>query len=90
MTKLSEYLTTAAAADFLGVSQNTIRSWAESGKVPARRNPVNGYRLFRREDLKAFLVGIEAQGAPKEQHQLENGVLQEKKMNMKMRGKSQP
>lgn len=55
MTKLSEYVKTAEAAEILGVAQNTIRKWAEAGKIPMRRNPVNGYRLFRRRDLKAFL-----------------------------------
>jgi excisionase family DNA binding protein len=55
MTKLSDYVKTAEAAGMLGVSQNTLRAWAEAGKIPVRRNPANGYRLFRRQDLKAFL-----------------------------------
>lgn len=58
MTKLSEYVTTAAAAKILGVSLNTIRAWAEDGKIPVRRNPANGYRLFRREDLDKFLESV--------------------------------
>lgn len=60
MTKLSEYVTTAAAAKILGVSQNTLRTWAEDGKIPVCRNPANGYRLFRPQDLEAFLKEIEA------------------------------
>ncbi len=55
MTKLSEYLKTAEAAEMLGVAQNTLRKWAERGLIPMHRNPANGYRLFRREDLEAFL-----------------------------------
>lgn len=55
MEKLSEYVTTAFAADILGVSQNTLRSWAAAGKIPMHRNPANGYRLFRRGDLDRFL-----------------------------------
>jgi excisionase family DNA binding protein len=47
ITKLSEYLKTTEAADFLGVSQNTLRTWARDGKIPMQRNPANGYRLFR-------------------------------------------
>ncbi len=58
MTKLSEYVKTAEAAEILGVSQNTLRTWAEAGKIPMRRNPVNGYRLFRRSDLEKFLNDI--------------------------------
>ena len=56
---LAEYVLTAEAAKILGVSQNTLRSWAEAGKVPMYRNPANGYRLFRRADLENFLHDIE-------------------------------
>ena len=55
MQKLSEYVKTAEAAEILGVSQNTLRSWAEDGRIPMHRNPANGYRLFRRADLHRFL-----------------------------------
>ena len=54
-TKLSEYVKTAEAAVILGVAQNTLRAWAEEGKIPMHRNPANGYRLFRRDDLENFL-----------------------------------
>ena len=56
MEKLSEYVLTKEAAEFLGVSQNTLRTWAEDGRIPMHRNPANGYRLFRREDLEHFLA----------------------------------
>lgn len=55
MTKLSEYVKTAEAAEILGVAQNTLRKWAERGDIPMHRNPANGYRLFKRSDLDAFL-----------------------------------
>ena len=55
MQKLSEYVKVAEAAEILGVSQNTLRTWAEDGRVPMFRNPANGYRMFRRDDLEAFL-----------------------------------
>ena len=58
MEKLSEYVKIAEAALILGVSQNTLRAWAASGKVPVTRNPVNGYRLFRRPDLEQLLQEI--------------------------------
>jgi excisionase family DNA binding protein len=53
--KLTEYLHTAAAAEYLGVAQNTIRKWAARGDIPMHRNPVNGYRLFKRSDLEKLL-----------------------------------
>ena len=58
MTKLSEYVKVAEAAEILGVSQGTVRSWAEAGKIPMHKNPANGYRLFRRSDLQKFLKTV--------------------------------
>ena len=58
MTQLSEYVKTAEAAGILEVSQNTLRAWAEAGKVPVRRNPANRYRLFLRRDLERFLAQV--------------------------------
>ncbi len=59
MQNLSEYLKTADAAKLLGVSQNTLRTWAKRGKIPVHRNPANGYRLFKRQDLVAFLESVQ-------------------------------
>ena len=55
MEKLTDYVKTAEAAEILGVSQTTMRKYAESGKIPVRKNPANGYRLFMRSDLDRFL-----------------------------------
>jgi excisionase family DNA binding protein len=62
MTKLSEFLKTAEAAEFIGVSQNTLRAWAKAGKIPVCRNPANGYRLFLKADLEKFLRKVAASG----------------------------
>jgi DNA-binding transcriptional MerR regulator len=62
MRKLSEYVKVAEAARILVVSQNTLRAWAEAGKIPMRRNPANGYRLFLRRDLEVFLAWVARQG----------------------------
>jgi excisionase family DNA binding protein len=58
MTKVSEYIKVAEAAKILGVSQGTLRAWAESGKILMHKNPINGYRLFKRNDLEKFLKKI--------------------------------
>lgn len=55
MTKLSEYMFIAEAAEYRGVHNNTIRNWAFHGDIPMHRNPANGYRLFKRSDLDKFL-----------------------------------
>ena len=57
-TKLTDYVKTAEAAEILGVAQNTLRKWAAAGQIPMHRNPANGYRLFKREELKRFLERI--------------------------------
>lgn len=55
MIKLTDYVKTAEAAELLGVSENTLRKWAGEGAIPMHRNPANGYRLFKRDDLEKFL-----------------------------------
>jgi excisionase family DNA binding protein len=57
--KLRDYLRIAEAAEHLGVSPNTLRNWENAGKVVAVRHPVNGYRLFKRNDLDALLRQVE-------------------------------
>jgi excisionase family DNA binding protein len=52
---LRDYLTIGEAAQFLGVSASTLRNWDRAGKVKAARHPVNGYRLYLREELATFL-----------------------------------
>lgn len=58
--KLSDFMRISEAAEYLGVSPNTLRNWVNAGKIAAARHPVNDYRLFKREDLDALLkqVGV--------------------------------
>ena len=62
--KLSEYVKVAEAAEILGVSSGTVRTWAADGKIPMHRNPANGYRLFRRDELEKFLTRVAKPVAP--------------------------
>ena len=54
MAKLRDYLRNSEAAEYLGVSPNTLRNWERAGKIEAHRHPVNHYRLFRQQDLDAL------------------------------------
>ena len=65
MTKLDSYLTIKEAAEYLGVSANTLRNWGRDNKLPMHRNPINGYRLFKITDLDKFLANIEKSKEPK-------------------------
>jgi excisionase family DNA binding protein len=62
--KVSEYVKVAEAARILGVSQGTVRVWAETGKIPMHKNPANGYRLFKRLELEDFLAAIDQPSPP--------------------------
>lgn len=55
MPKLDGYLRIREAAAYLGVSPNTLRNWGRGGKICERRHPVNGYRLYAREELDSLL-----------------------------------
>lgn len=52
MPPTEEFMQVKEAADFLGVSPNTVRNWGREDKLPEYRHPVNNYRLYRRQDLE--------------------------------------
>ena len=58
MDKLKDYLRISEAAEYLGVSPNTLRNWENAGKLVAHRHPINGYRLFKKEELDEVLKQV--------------------------------
>jgi excisionase family DNA binding protein len=54
------YFTIKEAAKILGVSPQTLRNWDKSGKLKAYRNPINNYRVYKREQIELFLRTIES------------------------------
>ena len=55
MDKLDGYLRIKEAAEYLGVSPNTLRNWGRDGKITEHRHPMNNYRLYRKGDLSRLL-----------------------------------
>ncbi len=55
---MAELLTTSEAAAILGVSDETLRRWAEERKIRHVRMPSKQLR-FRREDLIEALTPVE-------------------------------
>lgn len=55
MENLRDFLRISEAAEYLGVSPNTLRNWENAGKISAHRHPVNRYRLFKKKELDALL-----------------------------------
>ena len=51
---MSAYVTLAEAASYLGVSKATLRKWDNEGKLKAVRHPLNRYRVYDLEDLRAL------------------------------------
>lgn len=60
MDKLKDFLRISEAAEYLGVSPNTLRNWENAGKIAAHRHPVNGYRLFKQKELDALLRPVQS------------------------------
>lgn len=54
-----QVLTIKEAASILGVCEMTLRRWDASGRFPARRHPINGYRLYPRKAVEALRRQIE-------------------------------
>jgi DNA (cytosine-5)-methyltransferase 1 len=52
--KKKTLLTLSEVADMLSVSKETLRRWDASGKLKSTRNPINGYRMYNRADLRKF------------------------------------
>jgi MerR family transcriptional regulator, copper efflux regulator len=59
MQKIIDYLQIQEAAEFLGITPNTLRNWEKGKKIAVYRNPQNSYRLYKKEDLEALLNGIQ-------------------------------
>jgi len=56
------YLRVNQVAKLLGVTPLTLRNWDKTGKLAALRNPLNNYRIYKREDIDLFLRKIESRG----------------------------
>jgi excisionase family DNA binding protein len=58
-----QYITIKEAASLLRVSPLTLRNWDKNGKLKAYRHPMNNYRVYKIDDLKAVVEELET-GAP--------------------------
>lgn len=55
----NEFIAIKQAAKILGVSIQTLRKWDKKGKLLAHRNPMNNYRLYKKEEIFKLLEDIE-------------------------------
>lgn len=56
---MKKYLTIKEAAELLGVTTLTLRNWDRAGKLAASRNPINNYRVYRKEDIDGLMGEME-------------------------------
>ena len=54
-----KYISIKEAASMLGVTPLTLRNWDKKGTLTAYRNPVNNYRVYRRDQIELFQRRIE-------------------------------
>ncbi len=59
-----EFLRISDAAEYVGVSTQTLRRWEKAGEIMAVRHPGNGYRHYRRADLEPFRLEYQRAAAP--------------------------
>jgi len=55
MDSLNDYMTIRDASNMLGVCQATLRRWDKLGKLKAVRHPINGYRLYKKDEIKGLI-----------------------------------
>ncbi|MEX0877466.1 MAG: MerR family DNA-binding transcriptional regulator [Candidatus Spechtbacterales bacterium] len=60
-----QYYTVGEAAYMLGVTPLTLRNWDKKGKLNARRNPINNYRVYKASDIELFLRKLDRSDAPR-------------------------
>lgn len=51
---MKEYYSISEVADILGKSTETLRRWDRDGKLPAAREPMSNYRVYKKEQLQLF------------------------------------
>jgi len=49
-----EFMRVAAAAEYVGVSAQTLRRWDRDGRLPAVKRPGSNHRYYRQADLEEF------------------------------------
>ena len=64
MSEKQRFLTIAEAAEFLQVSETSLRRWTNSGKLRCFRVGGRSERRFLKEDLLAFMRTMNLQSEP--------------------------
>jgi len=55
---MNEYISIKETARLIGVSPQTLRKWEKDGHLVPYRNPINNYRMYKVEQVEAFIEGM--------------------------------
>lgn len=58
MSELLEYLTVKEASKILRVNPETLRRWDNTGKLKAKRHPMNNYRIYSPSEVEMVKKSI--------------------------------
>jgi excisionase family DNA binding protein len=56
--RLTDYLNSKEASEYLGISHVTLKRWVNGKKIPTYSHPITGKDLFLKEDLDALTKSI--------------------------------
>ncbi len=59
-----DFLQVGDAAEYLGISSQTLRRWDREGRLTAIRRPGSKYRFYRRADLEPFRLEYRRAAGP--------------------------
>lgn len=51
---MNEYMTLSETSEYLGKSKETLRRWDKEGKLPAVREPMSNYRVYKKSDIDSL------------------------------------
>lgn len=51
---MDKYISLAEASELVGKSKETLRRWDRAGKLPAVREPMSNYRVYKKEQFELF------------------------------------
>jgi len=66
-----QYLTIKKAAKLLHVTPLTLRNWDKKGILKPYRHPVNNYRIYRLDQIEAFLRRLETSRAKQSKRKID-------------------
>lgn len=74
---MPEYISIKETARLVGVSPQTLRKWEKDGHLVPYRNPVNNYRMYKVEQIEAFIEEMRSDRARRGKFKLKVKIIQE-------------